>query len=117
MDCSFGCVVSNFVEGAALGLHVFCGARSLIFDLVGGVSIRRCGGASCSPASSVVPTVETHIIPMDEIHFAPKKPWNDGPCKNQQTMVLAMVSKWRKRISAIRSIKIALRGCAFRSWH
>ena len=44
---SFGCVVSRFVEGAALGLHIFCGARSWIFDLVGGVSISRCGCELC----------------------------------------------------------------------
>ena len=44
---SFGCVVSRFVEGAALGLHIFCGARSWIFDLVGGVSITRCGCELC----------------------------------------------------------------------
>ena len=44
---SFGCVVSRFVEGAALGLHIFCGARSWTFDLVGGVSISRCGCELC----------------------------------------------------------------------
>ena len=44
---SVGCVVSRFVEGAALGLHIFCGARSWIFDLVGGVSISRCGCELC----------------------------------------------------------------------
>ena len=44
---SFGCVVSRSVEGAALGLHIFCGARSWIFDLVGGVSISRCGCELC----------------------------------------------------------------------
>ena len=44
---SFGCVVSRFVEGAALGLHIFCGARNWIFDLVGGVSISRCGCELC----------------------------------------------------------------------
>ena len=44
---SFGCVVSRLVEGAALGLHIFCGARSWIFDLVGGVSISRCGCELC----------------------------------------------------------------------
>ena len=44
---SFGCVVSRSVEGAALGLHIFCGARSWIFDLVGGVTIRRCGCELC----------------------------------------------------------------------
>ena len=44
---SFGCVVSRLVEGAALGLHIFCGARSWIFDLVGGVSISRCGCRLC----------------------------------------------------------------------
>ena len=44
---SFDCVVPRFVEGAALGLHIFCGARSWIFDLVGGVSISRCGCELC----------------------------------------------------------------------
>ena len=44
---SFGCAVSKFVEGAALGLHIFCGARSWIFDLVGGVSSSRCGCELC----------------------------------------------------------------------
>ena len=45
--CLFGCGVSRFVEGAALGLHIFCGARCWMFDLVGGVSIRRCGCELC----------------------------------------------------------------------
>ena len=40
-------MVSRSVEGAALGLHIFCGARSCIFDLVGGVSISRCGCELC----------------------------------------------------------------------
>ena len=44
---SFGCVVSRFVEGAALGLHIFCGACSWVFDLVGGVAISRCGCELC----------------------------------------------------------------------
>ena len=44
---SFGCVVSRFVEGAALGLHIFCGARSWIFNLVGVVSTSRCGCELC----------------------------------------------------------------------
>ena len=44
---SFGCVVSRSVEGAALVLHIFCGARSWIFDLIGGVSISRCGCELC----------------------------------------------------------------------
>ena len=39
--------MSRFVKGAALGLHIFCGARSWIFDLVGGVSISRCGCELC----------------------------------------------------------------------
>ena len=40
---AFGCVVSRSVEGAALGLHIFCGARSCIFGFVGGVSSSSCG--------------------------------------------------------------------------
>ena len=34
-------MVDVLAQGAALGLHIFCGARSWLFDLVGGVS--RCG--------------------------------------------------------------------------
>ena len=44
---AFGCVVSRSVEGAALGLHIFCAKRSWIFGFVGGVSSSCCGCELC----------------------------------------------------------------------
>ena len=45
---AFGCVVSRSLEGAALGLHTFCGARSCIFVFfVGGISVSCCGCEPC----------------------------------------------------------------------
>ena len=42
---AFGCAVSRSVEGAAF-LHIFSGARSCSFGIVGGVSI-KCGCELC----------------------------------------------------------------------
>ena len=44
---AFGCVVSRSVEGAALGLHIFCGTCSCVFGFVGGVSISCCACEPC----------------------------------------------------------------------
>ena len=43
----FGCAVSSSVDGAALGLHIFCGVRSCSFGLVVDVDVAGCGDELC----------------------------------------------------------------------